>query len=188
MLKSRVAVIALAVVLSAVAAPAQEKQNPDSEKHTFRVETDSGRYGLTAERLDPKRLGVAIYPGAQVLREGENDHSGGNITFEWGKESTRLFVQKYASSDPAEKVIAFYRKQLSKYGPVVECRDGKPLAPVKSELTCGEGGVKYESSHSDGFELKAGSKHSQHIVGVTPKGASTEFGIVFLEQSKRGEL
>ena len=140
----RFAIIAIAVALSAAAAPAQQK--PDSERHTFRVETDSGRYGMSAEKLDPKRLGVDIYPGAQVLREGDNDRAGGSLTFDWGKDSVRLFVQKYSTSDPSDKVLAFYRKQLSKYGPVIECRDGKPVAPVKSELTCEDD--KKDSMHA----------------------------------------
>jgi hypothetical protein len=56
-----VAVAALSTTLFA-----QDQAPSSSEKHRIVVETDSGRYGVGAEKLDPKQLGVAIYPGAKV--------------------------------------------------------------------------------------------------------------------------
>ena len=54
------------------------------------METDSGRYGVGAEKLDPKRLGVATYPGAKV-DESEKNSSHASLYLDWGKDSTRLY-------------------------------------------------------------------------------------------------
>lgn len=178
----------LVVALFSTTVLAQEQNpQPDSKKHTFRLETDSGRYGVSAERLDPKLLGVAVYPGAKV-DERENEGKGASLSLDWGTEGVRLYVQKYVTSDPADKVLAFYRKQLSKYGPVLECRDGKPAAKVDSELKCDDDkDAQHEKSHK-GLELKAGTENKQHVVGVTPHEKGTDFQVLYVEHTKRGEI
>lgn len=187
--KSHFLLIALAALFCATGLLAQQSQtNPDNEKHVLRMETDSGRYGVAAERLDPKLLGVAIYPGARV-DERQNDGKGANLSLDWGQEGIRLYVEKYVTSDPSDKVVAFYRKQLSKFGAVVECRDGRPVAKVDSELKCDdeEKEGKDETEHK-GIELKAGTEGRQHVVGVIPREKGTDFQIVYVEHTKRGEL
>ena len=181
MAKTRLLLLSVILGLLSTCAIAQEHKSND-EKHTFRLETDSSRYGFTTDSLDMKRLGVDVYPGAKIAKDGNNDGKGATLSFEWGRDSAHLYVQKFVTSDSADQVVAFYRKQLAKYGPVVECREGKAVAAVTSELKC-EGG----KDHS-GIELKSGTEQKQHIVGVTPKDGQTEFGVVYLDKSKRGEL
>lgn len=168
----------LAVLIIATTVFAQDEK--PSEKRSIIVETDSGRYGVGAEKLDPKKLGLAIYPGAK-LDESENNKSDASLSFDWGQESTRLYVQKYVSSDSPDKVLTFYRKQLAKYGPVLECRNGKPIGPVPA-------GAKCDSDKQDSdIELKAGTDRKQHIVGVKQVTQGTEFGLVYLEQTVRNK-
>jgi len=171
--------LVVGVVLSSNAVLAQDAGADGAnskEKHQVVVETDSGRYGVGAERLDPKRLGVAIYPGAKV-DERANDKSDASLWFEWGHDSTRLYVQKYVTPDSSSKVLSFYRKQLLKYGPVLECRQGKAANTVPIGVKCDS-----DDDHKD-IELKAGTERKQHIVSVTPVAGGTEFGLVYLEQS-----
>jgi hypothetical protein len=101
------------------------------------------------------------------------------LSLDWGKESTHFYVQKYTSSDSAERVLSFYRKQLSKYGPVLECRNGKPVNSVSARIKCDSDDDNKE------IELKAGTESKQHIVGVTSTASGTEFGLVYLEQTIR---
>jgi len=171
--RNRKLLLAVAVILSS-AGLAQD--NSTQKQHQIVVETDSGRYGVGAQKLDPKQLGVAIYPGAKV-DEREDNKSDASLFAEWGHESMRLYVQKYVTSDPADKVLSFYRKQLSKYGPVLECRHGKAVNTVSTAAKC-------DGDNDDrDIELKAGTDKKQHIVGMTPIAKGTEFGLVFLEQS-----
>lgn len=187
--ESRFLLVALASMFCATGLLAQQPQaNPDKEKHGFRMQTDSGRYGAGAQRLDPKLLGVGIYPGARV-DERESGGKGADLWLDWGQEGIRLYVEKYVTSDPSEKVVAFYRKQLSRYGVVVECRDGKPVAKVDSDLKCDDDAKEgKDNAEHKTIELKAGTESRQHVIGVTPREKGTDFQIVYVEHTKRGEL
>ena len=174
--------LALLGLISVSALAQDQKTKPNDEKHTFRLETDSGRYGVASDKLDPKLLGVDIFPGAKIEQESNNDGKGASLSFDWGHDSARLYVQKYVTTDSPDKVIAFYRKQLSKYGVVLVCSEGKPISAGPSELKC------EENKDHTGTELKVGTEQKQHIVGVNTKDGRTEFGIVYLEKTKRGDI
>jgi hypothetical protein len=175
--------LVVAAAMTSTVSFAQDDKAKSSEKHQIVVETDTGRYGVGAERLDPRQLGVAIYPGAKVAEndDKETGDNGANLFLDWGKDSTHLYVQKYVTSDSAEKVASFYRKQLSKYGVVLECRSGKPVNADAAKAKC--------DSHDDDkdIELKVGPETKQHIVGITPTARGTDFAIVFLDQTKTKE-
>jgi hypothetical protein len=173
-------ILVVAVAASLTTLFAQDQTPSSSEKHRIVVETDSGRYGVGAEKLDPKQLGVAIYSGAKVVKN-ESQSSDASLSLDWGSDSTRLYMQNYATSDSAEKVLSFYRKQLSKYGTVLECRNGKPVDAVPSRLKC--------DSDKDGnsIELKAGSERKQHLVSVVPTTGGSQFQIVYLDETPHSE-
>ena len=188
MLKHVILPLLFAVVISSPSLLAQdqgshkqdEKPNSTEDKHSIIVQTDSGRYGVGAEKLDPKQFGVAIYPGAKVDAR-EDNRSDASLLLDWGQDSTRLYVQKYITSDSPDKVVSFYRKQLSKSGPVLECRNGKPLDTVPTGIGCDT------SDDRMGVELKVGSEKKQHIVGVSTVPQGTEFGLVYLEETVRSK-
>ncbi len=178
--KNHMLILVVAVAVSSPALFAQDETPSSSEKHKIVVETDSGRYGVGAEKLDPKRLGVAIYPGAKV-DESQKNSSDASLYLDWGKDSTRLYLQTYITSDSADKVLSFYRKQLSKYGVVLECRSGKPVPAVPSQPKCDS----EKGDHS--IELKAGTEKKQHMVGVTPSAGGTQFEVVYLDETPRSQ-
>lgn len=167
MLKFRLLVLTITAALLTIALSAQDKAPKSNE---------SSRYGVASEQLDAKQLGVAIYPGARVQKKN-NDGKGANLSFDWGDTGAHLYAQTYITSDPPEKVLAFYRKQLAKYGNVLECRGSGADVSVNSELKCDN-----DKHDGKGVELKAGTENSQHIVGVTPKEDGTEIGIVYLKK------
>ena len=179
MIKSMFLFLVFAVVLACPPLFAQADKPTSTDNHKIVVETDAGKYGVGAEKLDAKKLGVAIYPGAKV-DESEDNRSDTGLSLDWGQISTRFYVQKYITSDSSEKVISFYRKQLMKYGPVLECRNGKAANSVPTPMSCDSGGDAKD------IELKVGTERKQHIVGVTPIAQGTEFGLVYLEETELG--
>jgi hypothetical protein len=174
--KNQMLILVVAVAVSSTAVFAQDQTPSSSENHSIVVESDSGRYGVGAGKLDPKQLGVAIYPSAKV-DESENNSSDASLSLDWGHASWRLYLQDYITPDSADKVLAFYRKQLSKYGDVLECRNGKPVEAVPSKLKCDSG--KDDKS----IELKAGTERKQHMVGVTPTAGGAQFKLVYLDET-----
>lgn len=170
MLKFRLVGLTVAAALLTTVSFAQKSSSSSGE--------DSRRYGVASEGLDAKQLGVAVYPGARVQKK-DNDGKGANLSFDWGDTGAHLYAQTYVTRDSPEKVLAFYRKQLAKYGNVLECRGSGADVSVNSSLKCDN-----DKHDGKGVELKAGTENSQHIVGVTPKEDGTEIGIVYLK--KRG--
>jgi len=78
------------------------------------LDTPAGSFRIRAhEKMDPAAVGVPIYPGAR-----RTDSSGG-AEFEWisadGRDEKGMSVSgaSFITTDPASKVIEFYRGQLS---------------------------------------------------------------------------
>ena len=94
----------------------------------------------------------------------------------------------YSVDDKPEKVEAFYRSGLKRFGDVIACRDNRVVGtPAKTleGLTC-DNEVKNHISVDDkpskgGLELKAGSQQHQHIVEIDAEGGGTKIGLVALD-------
>ncbi|HEX6879817.1 MAG TPA: hypothetical protein VF135_05605 [Terriglobales bacterium] len=135
-------------------------------------------YGLVANSNGKvKDIGLSVYPGARPQKDSDNDSAVATLGL-WGPSSGfHLSLMKFETGDSKDKVAAFYRKELAKYGKVLDC--GDPAAPrgkKGNELTC-------EDDHPDKDEvmLKAGTKQNQHIVGISEKDGATRFQLIHLE-------
>ncbi len=114
----------------------------------------------------------------------------------FGEWELRVKVVNYSTSDSQDKVVAFYKKALTRYGNVISCQNnaavGTPTATTEG-LTCSDNGgpnvsvddhgesYGWQSSHG-GFQLKAGSKRHQHIVAFESSvPGQTRFALVALD-------
>ena len=89
------------------------------------------------------------------------------------RKGFRLVVVKYESKDEPAKVLAFYRKALPKFGPMLQCPGG---GSTSTGLTC-EG---HESKEGD-VDLMAGSKETRRIVSVEAGShGPTRYELVYL--------
>lgn len=76
------------------------------------VETPFGSMHVREDsKLDPKRLGVPIYPGAVVSNDG---HRLATVELNFGSDDKQFAVVagEYTTPDPIEKVREFYRSEL----------------------------------------------------------------------------
>ena len=75
-----------------------------------------------------------------------------------------------------DKVKAFYRKALSKYGKVLNCSDATEKNKSSDGLDC-------ESDHGDNDEtvLKSGTKHAKHVVSIKSNGSGSVCDLVYVE-------
>ncbi len=134
-------------------------------------------------------IGLPVYPGATLHKDKDNDGAV-DMGFSFGDSQFRLLAADYVSSDSPDKILAFYRKPLSRYGEVLECKDGKPVGTptvARSGLTCSDqkGGDVDVNSGSKGHELRAGNPHQFRVVGIDksqPDG--THFGLVYVQLPK----
>ena len=135
---------------------------------------------------DGKATGLAIYPGARVLKEKNDDH-GGNVVIDTPAFGLKVVAVKYETDDSPEKVLDFYRNELKRFGhKVLECRPNHESDDVvvgdvhknkrEGELTCD----KDDKQSGPVTELKVGTEDNQHVVGVEQKGKSTHFALVYV--------
>src|SRR3954462_8398857 len=130
--------------------------------------------------------GLAIYPGARLLKEKKDDH-GGNVVIDTPVFGLKVVAVKYETDDSPEKVLDFYRTELKKYGhKVLECRPNHQPDDVvvgdvhkdkrDNELACD----KDDKGSGPVTELKVGTEDNQRVVGVEQKGKSTRFALVYV--------
>ncbi len=106
----------------------------------------------------------------------------------------KLVVVNYDSDDSPDKLIAYYRKKLEKYGKVLECHSsedggdvhvnaGNHDSPESRELKC-EG-----DNNGNNVELKAGTENNQHVVSIKPESKGSSFALVYLyTRGKEGSI
>lgn len=141
-------------------------------------------------------IGLPEYPGAVLVKKdkenGKHDDGAADVNFSFGSFQLRVKAASYRSPDSPEKVTAFYRKALGRYGDVVQCQDNKPVSTpthTAEGLTCDNDKENHitvsddmvESKSGSKMEMKAGSKMHQHIVSIEPEGSGTKFGLVVLD-------
>jgi len=132
-------------------------------------------------------IGLPAYPGANLYKDADNN-TAADLGLTVGDFHFSLMAVNYVTSDSPARVLAFYRKPLSRYGEVLECDHGKPvgaLTVTRSGLTCGDVQVSGNTNSVTDHEIRAGSLHQYRIVGVDESHpGSTRFGLVYLDLPK----
>lgn len=145
------------------------------------IKTPFGSLSVHSGNPDPKETGLTVYPGAQVKPARNDDgDSGANVNISSSLFGMKLAVIKYQTSDPPDKVIGFYRKDMSRYGKVLDCNGGFTMNfhrhDQDADVTCDDHG----SHHDYKQELKVGTENNQRIVAVKPSGNGTEFVMLYV--------
>jgi hypothetical protein len=170
-------------------------KDANGKEKNVQVDTPFGGVHVNTNQTTAADLGLPVYPGAQIAADREDDKSA-DIHMGFGEWELRVKVVNYSTSDSQDKVLAFYKKALGRYGDVLTCQDNAPLGTptaTSGGLTCAEDkhanvqvndhGQNY-GYHSDknGLELKAGSERHQHIVGFeSPENGQTRFALVAVD-------
>lgn len=156
---------------------AQEKSDKES---SGKGSQGAGIY-FNAE-ASAKDVGLPIYPGARPHKDKEDQSTSAKFGL-WGNAfAFKLAVVKLESNDSPEKVAAFYKKALAKYGTVLDCSAASSQTSEKDEsesskkLTC-EG----DKPDPGKMTFKSGTKEKQHVVGVEPNGVGSVFQLVYVE-------
>jgi hypothetical protein len=179
-LRMAVGFLLLAAALSGCTI-SESKDNKTGEDKNVDIRTPLGSISVHKGESDPKATGLSLYPGAQ-LKKDTGDHDGGaNVNISSSFFGVKVVVLKYQSDDSPDKVLAFYRKDMSRYGKVLDCsgnfnvnfhhRDGN------SEVTCNDGSG---TGHEYNQELKVGTEQNQRVVAIRPSGSGSEFALVYV--------
>ena len=167
------------------------EKDANGEDKTVQVDTPFGGVHVNTDQTTAADLGLPVYPGAQAVR-GDDKHKSADVHLGFGEWELRVRAVSYATPDSKDKVAAFYKKALRRYGDVITCQNNAPVgtpAATSEGLTCEEDkNPKVQIDQGDynvgkgNLELKAGSKRHQHIVGFeSPSDGKTRFAMVALD-------
>jgi len=192
-------VLVAAMVLAGAGALAGCRVHVDKdqkgEDKTVQVDTPFGGVHVNTNQTTAEDLGLPVYPGA-VPRADDDHHKSANVHLGFGEWQLRVQVVSYESADGREKVEAFYKKALGRYGDVITCQGNTPVGTptVTSQgLTCNDDNKNGKMNLNDNdwkgdLSLKAGSHHRQHIVGFEDgKDGKTRFSLVALDLPEKSE-
>jgi hypothetical protein len=135
---------------------------------------------------DAKDVRLPWYPGARRHQESKDDSSSVQMGLWGGSAEFKLAVLELDSNDSPDKVTAYYRKELSRYGKVLDCPGGN--APhAEKDKTSKDPECDSDKPEKGELELKAGTKEEQHIVGIQKDGTGTRIKLVYLRAKGTGD-
>ena len=180
------ALIAIALVLLP-AFSINVKKNEDGEDKKVDIETPVGGIHVSND-ADVRDVGLAVYPGARKKeKDSSGDEKSANVNISGPGFGVKVVAVEYLSDDSPDKLIAYYRDQLKKYGSVLECHTSKHGGDVEvnkmshqdkkesRKLTCDN------DDSGKTVELKVGTEDNQHIVAVEPQGKGSSFALVYVQ-------
>jgi hypothetical protein len=131
---------------------------------------------------DAADVGLPAYPGAVKRPDGDGDASGFKFGV-WGQSfGIKLAAVSYRSDDDVDKVAAFYRAAMARYGTVLDCSRNlkRPDADRKADkdgpVTCDN-----DTAPAGGRLFKVGTNRSQRVFNAKPAPDGTRFELVQID-------
>jgi len=185
---TRQVVLPAAIVAVALMSGCKINENNKGDNKDVKIATPFGGIKVkTNDAVSIDGLGLPVYPGAELVKKADDHNGSADVNLSFGKFQLRVKAANYRTPDDPERVSAYYKDALKRYGTVIECNHDQPVGtPTQTDegLTCSDGDKKHNSvtaNTSGKTELKAGSKQHQHIVAIDPDGGGTKFGLVALD-------
>ncbi len=154
-------------------------QHKSGDKEDVKINTPVGGMHVTTD-ADVKEVGMSVYPGAKLKPGDEHDKNSANVNINTPFFGLKVVAQTFLSDDSPEKITEYYKKELAKYGSVVQCRGRSHGTTYKR----GEGSQPVscdnEDHAGDALELKVGTNENQHVVAIKSSGKGTEFSLVYV--------
>ena len=171
----------LALLMLLAACSVNVKKEKSGQDKDVDIRTPIGGIHVS-KGANAEDVGVPVYPGAHLKqKDDDGNNKSANVNISGFGFGLRVIALEYESTDAPDKVVAYYKDQLKKYGNVLVCHtthlnlDTKPThgEAGSHELTC-------EGPSGNSIELKVGTKENQHIVAVEPQGNGSSFTLVYV--------
>lgn len=136
-----------------------------------------------SEQADIRDAGLTLYPGAKPApKDDSDDKKSANVNLSVPGFSMKVIAAEFLSDDAPDKIIAFYNKDLQRYGKPIQCHGGWKGAHMNYDGKEGTSRpVSCESDSSgDAVELKVGTEGNQHLVSVKSNSQGTRFALVYV--------
>jgi hypothetical protein len=184
----RVAGVVAAGLAALLLAGCRVQSDKHGDSDNVKISTPFGGMQVkTNDAVVVEDLGLPAYPGAQLVKKDKDDGSA-DVNMNFGGFQLRVKAVSYQTGDSPEKVEAFYRAGLKRFGDVIACRNNRVVGmPARTQegLTCDNNNGNHYSvddkPEKGALELKAGSQQHQHIVEIDAEGGGTKIGLVALD-------
>ena len=174
------ALFAVLCVLPACSINVDKDKNNEGSKHVD-IKSPMGDLHVS-EQVDIRDSGLSVYPGAKAAPQDNHD-KGGNVNLELPGFQLKVVAAEFLSHDASDKIIAYYDKELQKFGKPIQCHgsyssgghvDTHGKDELSKPVTCDK------TDSGDGLELKVGTEGNQHLVAVKPNSKGTRFALVYV--------
>lgn len=184
-----VAALAAVTLLAASGCRVETHKNGNGGSEDVKMATPFGNMQVkTDDKVVASGVGLPLYPGAvPVKKENGKGDGAADVNMSFGSFQMRIKALSFHSDDDPDKILAFYRPALAKYGDVIQCDNDRAVGtPTRTSqgLTCDNkksNHISVSDDNSGKHELKAGSEKHQHIVAVDKDGTGTKLGLVALD-------
>src|SRR5882757_4196874 len=142
------------------------------------------------EQPDIRETGLSLYAGARPApKENGEDKKSANVNISGMGFALKVVAAEFQSDDSPDKVIAYYDKELHRFGKPIQCHGRWNGGDVNTDLHSKGKDKNKEGSKpvscrdngkGDSVELKVGTEENQHIVAVKPDGKGTRFSLVYV--------
>lgn len=178
------AALVAASLLSLAACKMHVDEKKEGKNKNVDIQTPFGDLKVHNE-ADAKDTGLPIFPNSRE-KPGDNadDSKSANVNLSFGKFGLKVAVATYETDAAPDKVLAYYRTEVGKYGKILECKGGS-IGNVNIDHDDKSDKELHCDSHGDSnvIELKVGSKSLQRIVAVKPSGKGSEYSLVYVKTS-----
>ena len=196
------ALLLSALLLVCSGCSVRDRKNGETEN--VHLHTPIGGFDVRTNAIHGADLGLPVYPGAVESGQHGDDSGSADIHMSFGEWHLHVKAIEYRSSDPEDKVVAFYKSAMDQYGDVLTCKDRTPIGQptqTRQGLTCANDheydvtmNLDASRKHvqvatpqiSGSVKLLAGSPQNQHIVEISPASNGTKFSVVEVQLPHSG--
>jgi hypothetical protein len=139
-----------------------------------------------SEQADIRDAGLSVYPGSKPApKDNSEDKKSANLNLSLPGFSLKVVAAEFVSDDTPEKIIAYYQKELGKYGRPIQCRTDWNGGHVQSSHDSDKDELSKpvsckDSGSGNSVELKVGTEGNQHIVAVKPNSGGARLALVYV--------
>jgi hypothetical protein len=178
------ALFAAMCVLPACSIDASDKRESKNGEAHVDIKSPMGDLHVS-EQADIHDAGLTLYPGAKPApKEDSDDKKSANVNLSLPGFSLKVVAAEFTTDDAPDKVIAYYNKELPKYGKPIQCHGSWTGGGHVNASTNGKDSDRPVScandDHGDSVELKVGTEGNQHVVAVKPGNPGTRFALVYV--------
>lgn len=136
------------------------------------------------EQPDLQGAGLTLYPGAKPAPKEGDEKKNANVNISVPGFALRVVAGEFVSDDSPDKVIAFYSKDLQRFGKTLQCQGHWNGGDVGVNADKHEGLSKPVSCRNEGggesVEIKVGTEGNQHIAAIKPEGKGSRIALVYV--------